>query len=91
MTTAIQILKPVVIKEITEEFEGAISGKTIHRKKQVIDKKKTAVKSTALLAVGTSIIYALSAFGYLPPEIAELLNAILMNPETVEAVEKVVN
>jgi hypothetical protein len=42
------------------------------------------------LTMASATLYGLSAGGYISPEIAELINAIITSPETVEAIEEAV-
>lgn len=75
------------IAKITEETDDSVTGVIETVEVAVVSKKKVA----AWIPVITALVYFLSAQGYITPEIAELLNSILSNPETVDALENIAN
>lgn len=100
----ITIGKTLLMKKVTEELDRGIDNvvnKTVANddnesfeivnteKKEVLVYSKNKIVSLGLTIVSIGV-YSLSAAGYISPEVAELVNSILTSPETVEAIEEVV-
>lgn len=89
----LKIAKPIVLKKVTEEVTERVGEYVEVKTKEVevIDKKKTTAKTTAILSIVTAVLYGLSAYGVITPEIANVLNAIMSNPDTAKAIGEAVN
>lgn len=88
-----QILAKALLKEVTKvamkvtkESEDTVTGELVDEIELAISKPKVS----AWAAVVVSLVYFASSLGYISPEIAVLVDSILSNPETVEAIESVV-
>ena len=90
-----QVAAKAFMDKVTEKMEdkyedikakntdGEVIALTNVIEKAVISKKKTS----AWVGVVSAILYFASAKGYIDPALAELVNSILSNPDTVEAIE----
>lgn len=84
--------KALLMKEIEETIVESITeggrekGAIKNKKKLRISKKKSA----AWVSVVVSLLYLASSQGYISPEIANLVQVLLSDPETVNAIEAVV-
>lgn len=98
MSPLLALLKPIAAKlllkkatkEVSKVIESIDSVDTVKFTEEVetlvIDKKKGS--AWAMVVIG--LVYTASNMGYIDPAIADLVNSILSNPETVEAIEAVV-
>lgn len=55
-----------------------------------VDNKKAGGWVSALAPLATGVIYWASSQGYIPVEIAQLIDSLLSNPEVLEAADKAV-
>ena len=94
------IAAKAVLTKVEKEVDRGLSNvaKTIANDDseviEVVETIETAVvskkKVSAWAAVVTALAYFASSQGYIDPAIADLINSILSNPDTVEAIEGVV-
>lgn len=101
LVTAGKLLAPLLFKKVTREIERKLDdipkvgpnddGKIIELVDTVeayaIDKKKAG----GWVAIAIPLAYFASSQGWISPEIAELINTILSNPEAVQAIESAVD
>jgi len=78
-------VKKEVVK-ITESDDAHEIGELVTEVHTAVSKKKAG----GWVAVAIALSYFASSQGWISPEIADLVNAILSNPEAVEAIEGVV-
>lgn len=86
-----------VTKEIDRKFEKISENTAINEDNEIVeivDTIEEAViskkKVSAWATVATALAYFASSQGWIDPAIADLVNTILSNPETVEAIEEAV-
>ena len=96
---AMNLVMKKVTKEIDRKFEKIVpeSSTIPNDDNEVVEFTDTVEalvvspkKVSAWVSVVTACVYFASSQGYIAPEIAELVNSILSNPETVQAIEGMV-
>ena len=94
ITLGKQIIAKAVFTKVTKEFNKVTEANDDGEIIEIVDSLEEAViskkKVSAWASVVTALVYFASSQGYIDPAIAELVNSILSNPETVEAIEGVV-
>jgi hypothetical protein len=94
LTLGKQILAKAVYTKVTKEFNKVTEANDDGEIIEIVDSLEEAViskkKVSAWASLVTPLVYFASSQGYIDPAIAELVNSILSNPDTVEAIEGVV-
>ena len=89
-----QILAKALYTKVTKELDKTYMKTVANEADEVMEITNTVEeavlskgKVSAWATVVTALAYFASSQGYIDPALAELVNAILSNPETVEAIE----
>ena len=94
LTLGKQILAKAVYTKVTKEFNKVTEANDDGEIIEIVDSLEEAViskkKVSAWASVATALTYFASSQGWIDPAIAELVNSILSNPDTVEAIEEIV-
>ena len=89
------IVQTLIMRKVTEKVTRELKSIDSPDVIAIVDVVETAYiskkKVSGWLTVIISLVYFASSQGYIDPAIADLVNSILTNPSTVEAIEEVVN